>query len=77
MKHHYLFSIPLFVVVLMTSSCEPSQQRYNMDWALVQGGDSLAWRAIDYNDEHWEYFWDFEKEPIFRSRMKVVLNPEE
>ncbi|MEL7250878.1 MAG: histidine kinase [Bacteroidota bacterium] len=77
MKRHLLFSILLLAVVIMVSSCEPTRLRYNFDWARVQSGDSIAWKAPDYNDEHWGKFWEFEEDGVFWSRMKVVLPPED
>ena len=77
MKRRLLFSILLLAVVIMVSSCEPTRLRYNFDWARVQSGDSIAWKAPDYNDEHWGKFWEFEEDGVFWSRMKVVLPPED
>ncbi|MEO0877080.1 MAG: hypothetical protein AAFY48_20985, partial [Bacteroidota bacterium] len=77
MKRHHLFSILLFAIVIMTSSCEPSRLRYNFDWGLVQAGDSISWKAPTYDDSHWDYYDDFEEGEVFWSRMKVMLPPED
>lgn len=78
MKAPYILVSFLLGIWLLASSCEPSRLRYNFDWARVQTGDSTEWKALTYDDSHWEYYYVFEEEEeVFWSRMKIKLPPEE
>ena len=62
MKAPYILVSFLLGIWLLASSCEPSRLRYNFDWARVQTGDSTEWKALTYDDSHWEYYYVFEEE---------------
>ncbi|MEM1216261.1 MAG: histidine kinase [Bacteroidota bacterium] len=70
MRITYYFFLPLLMALSWSCEQVPSES-FDYAWQRVQQGDSTVWANPQYNDQHWERY--FEGEPISDSIYWVRL----